>query len=259
VPWDGLLSEDVERRMLQLVRETCVLRHGITSLCPEDANFHPKHLDLDRYHFDEAYHNGDVWTWLSGPVVSAFIKHGLVEAAWAQTEVLKKLVFEEGAAGTLPELRNGIPPDTGENVAGAVSQAWSLAEFLRNFYQDYLGVRPDLLSGVVHVSPVLPPGCLWCSAPVRLGSGRLVVLHHAEPDLARACTRISAGPDAPPLTVRFSGHVPPCSDVQERVGPVEASLSPGATLEFVVEEREGSWVARLAESGELPVCRSELP
>jgi predicted glycogen debranching enzyme len=55
VPWDDLLPREDERAMLELVRETCVLRHGVTSLHTEDPDFHPCHLDLERYHFDEEW------------------------------------------------------------------------------------------------------------------------------------------------------------------------------------------------------------
>jgi glycogen debranching enzyme len=256
VPWGSLLSFEDEARMLQLVRETCVLRHGVTSLHTEDPDFHPYHLDLERYHFDEAYHNGDVWVWLTGPVVSALVKHGHLDAAWEQTAVLRDLVFDEGAAGTLPELRNGVPPEREENVAGAVSQAWSLAEFLRNFYQDYLGVRPDMINGVVDVRPALPTACRWISAPVRLGKGTLFVLHHADESDTRACTRLSLSEESKPLLIRYAAMAPPCSAVQRAVEPVELELEPGQSVNLVVEKRKGGWSARVDTPEGRAVCRS---
>jgi hypothetical protein len=254
-----MLPRERERAMLELVRETCVLRHGVTSLHTEDPDFHPCHLDLERYHFDEAYHNGDVWVWLSGPVVTALVKHGLVAAAWEQTDVLSKLVFEEGAAGTLPELRNGVPPEHGENVAGAVSQAWSLSEFLRNFYQDYLGVRPNLLEGTVDVRPSLPPSCTWMGATVSVGGGAIFVLHRTDPEGGRACTRIVSDPASPPLTVRFTPRVPPGSDIQEDAGTVEAALAPGERVAFKVERRDGSWEVGMAEQDDVADCGGQVP
>ena len=255
VPWTPILSDEQERAMLELVRSTCVLRHGVTSLYPEDPDFHPTHLDLERYHFDEAYHNGDVWVWLTGPVVTALVRHGLVEEAWKQTSVLTDLVFDEGAAGTLAELRNGVPPEKGENVAGAVSQAWSLAEYLRNFYQDYLGVRPNLLEGLVDVKPALPSSCTWMSARVRVGSGRFVVVHHFDDDGARMCTGIAADSDVPPLVIRYSGQVPPAGDA-DAPASVSATIGPGTAVEFITEAVEGRWITRLARDDERPVCRS---
>jgi glycogen debranching enzyme len=245
VPWSELLPADREARMVEFVSRTCVLPHGVVSLDPSDPDFHPRHLDMDRYHFDEAYHNGDVWVWLTGPVVSALVKHGMTEDAWKQTAVLRDLFFTEGAAGTLPELRNGVPEERGENVEGAVSQAWSLAEFLRNFYQDYLGVRPDLLSGVLELSPALPPGLSWVHAPVRLGDGTAVVFYEVAEDGSRAEYRISSDRSLPKLVVKFAARVPPGGERAPDVARAEAVLEPGAALSFVVERDGSAWKTRV--------------
>jgi glycogen debranching enzyme len=249
VPWSPLLDPEREGRMIEFVERTCVLPHGVASLAPDDPQFHPRHLDLDRYHFDEAYHNGDVWVWLTGPVVSALVKRGRVAEAWRQTAVLSEMFYAEGAAGTLPELRNGAAPERGENVEGAVSQAWSLAEFLRNFYQDYLGVRPNLLAGVLDLSPALPPGLTWVHARVRLGQGSVVLFYEVAEDGSRAEYSLAGDPALPGLTVRFAARVPPGGESAPGVARAEAVLKPGATLSFVVERDGGGWRARVARPG----------
>jgi len=240
-PWDDLLTDGMKDGVVRRVAETCVLPHGVTSLAPDDPGFHERHLDLDHYHFDEAYHNGDVWLWLSGPVVSALVARGRVGEAWHQTTVLRDLVFDEGAAGTLPELRNGVASGAGENVAGAVSQAWSLAEFVRNFYQDYLGVRPDLLGGSLELAPSLPPGLAWVAAPVEVGGGRLFCLFQVD-DEGRATYRLSADVGVPPLDVTFVANAPPAAPGQETVGTAAARLEPGCTLVFSLERRGSGWL-----------------
>ena len=232
--------------MVRFVAETCVLPHGVASLDPRDPAFHGRHLDLANYHFDEAYHNGDVWVWLSGPVVSALVKHGGVAEAWRQTAMLRDLLFTEGAAGTLPELRNGVPPERGDNVAGAVSQAWSLAEFLRNFYQDYLGFRPDLLNHTVELAPALPPGLTWVHAPVRVGGGSLVLFYEVAEDGESAVYRLSGERTLPRLTVRLAARVPPCAEFAPDVARAEAVLEPGATLAFRVARGVAGWAVEIA-------------
>jgi glycogen debranching enzyme len=241
VPWTPILPPERERAIVEEVSAHCVLKHGVTSLDPEDPDFHPRHLDLERYHFDEAYHNGDVWVWLSGPVVSAFAHAGLVGAAWQQTAMLSQLFYDEGAAGTLPELRNGVPPETGENVAGAVSQAWSLAEFLRNFYQDYLGVRPDLLSGTLTVEPALPDPLSWVRAPVHLGTGTIETFYRVEPEAGRARFEFRTPADMKPLDVTFRLRVPPWGDERTDLVTAEAALIPGGSVSFLCEERPDGW------------------
>ncbi len=247
VPWTDIISREREAGVLDQVRERCVLPHGVTSLDPDDPDFHPKHLDLERYHFDEAYHNGDVWVWLTGPVVSALVKHGQIESAWEQTKVLRDLFFYEGAAGTLPELRNGVPQENEENVAGAVSQAWSNSEFLRNFYQDYLGLRPDLLEGTLDFRPALPRDLSWVTAPVRLGEGTLVVFCEIDTSASRASFRVTASASLPSLVVRFGAPVPLGADVRTEVVEAEALLEPCHSLEFTVEEADGSWSVTVAD------------
>ncbi len=241
VPWDELLSGELEERMIRFAGDSCVLPHGVASLAPSDPDFHPRHLDLERYHFDEAYHNGDVWVWLTGPVVTAFVKRGLVGRAWEQTVVVRDLMFDEGAAGTLPELRNGVPPESGENVAGAVSQAWSLSEFLRNFYQDYLGVAPNLLEGVLHLRPALPRELGWVSARAMVGGGAIRLFYRLADDGTSACYRVSAERGVPRLDVRFRCRVPPAGDVRPTAVEANAELGPGGVLEFVVASVGAGW------------------
>jgi glycogen debranching enzyme len=247
-PWNALLGEDREEKLVRHVRATCALPHGVASLDPSDPAFHPRHLDLERYHFDEAYHNGDVWVWLTGPLVTALVKHGMVGEAWYQTKVLADLMFEEGAAGTLPELRNGVPPEEGDNVAGAVSQAWSLAEFLRNFYQDYLGVRPNLLEGTIEIRPSLPKDVPWLTAPVRLGAGFVSLFYEVDASADRATYSVAADDQMQPLTIRLAARVPPCADVQDGLVEAEAELAPGGAVEFDVVRGAVGWEATVRRS-----------
>jgi hypothetical protein len=231
------------------VGDTCVLPHGVTSLAPSDPDFHGRHLDLERYHYDEAYHNGDVWVWLTGPVVSAFVREGLVERAWEQTRVLTDLFYEQGAAGTLPELRNGVPPERGENVGGAVSQAWSLAEFLRTFHQDYLGVAPDLIEGVISLRPALPADLSWIRAPVHLGPGSLDLFYEIDAGGEGGRFRVSAGETLPSLRVLLEVRVPLSGRVRPEAVRSECVLDPGATIEFVVARGADGWTAEAARIG----------
>ncbi|MCD4691062.1 hypothetical protein K8S17_06315, partial [bacterium] len=236
-----LLSPEQRDGVLERVLQTCVLSHGVASLSPSDPGFHPVHLDLDRYHFDEAYHNGDVWVWLTVPVVTALFRAGRVGEAWKQTAVLRDLLFNEGAAGTLPELRNGQQPASGENVAGTVSQAWSLAEFLRNFYQDYLGVRPDVPAGRLDLAPALPLELPWVSCPVTVAAGTVSLFFRTNAAGTSGVYRIAADEDMPELTIRFTAMVPPGANEQSAAGGAEAVLAPGGALEFRVEPDGDGW------------------
>ncbi len=119
------------REIVHTAMETVILPHGVTSLNPEDPDFKPLHLDLDRYYYDAAYHNGDVWMWLSGPAISCMIAAGEERAARELFAPMIDEILEEGCTGSLREIRDGRLIPGKEEFGGATSQAWSLAEYIR--------------------------------------------------------------------------------------------------------------------------------
>ena len=117
--------------VVQTAIKTVVLPHGVTSLDPADPAFHPKHLDLNSYYYDEAYHNGDVWEWLTGPMVTCMRAVGEEEAAVRLIEPLVDEILSRACVGSLREIQDGVYTQGKEEFGGATSQAWSLAEFIR--------------------------------------------------------------------------------------------------------------------------------
>lgn len=136
---------------------------GVLSLAESDPNFHPKHLNLSEYYYDEAYHNGDLWLWLSGAYVSALNDP---RDGFEQTRMLLDEVLEWGAVGTIQEIRDGARAESNDEFGGATSQAWSLAELLRNVVQDYAGLKVDLTADepLVVIRPRVPEA--WPSLAV---------------------------------------------------------------------------------------------
>ncbi len=129
--WEELIETEKAEAIVATAQKTIVLPHGVTSLFPDDPQFHPYHLDLDRYFFDEAYHNGDVWEWLTGPTATCMCAVGEKEAAWELVEPLVDEILNRGCVGSLREIRDGVYTHGKEEFGGATSQAWSLAEFIR--------------------------------------------------------------------------------------------------------------------------------
>ncbi|KPL19948.1 MAG: hypothetical protein AMJ92_00340 [candidate division Zixibacteria bacterium SM23_81] len=155
-PLYPLLSWDQEKSILDFMLSHLVYSHGVASLAPGDPQFRPRHLGYGRYHFDQAYHNGDVWLWLTGPMVTALVRHGRREMAHILTETLTNHILDRGAVGTLGELFNASPTRENDNEAGTFTQAWSLAEYIRVVYQDYLGVKPNVPKKEVVIEPSVP-------------------------------------------------------------------------------------------------------
>lgn len=162
---------------------------GVQSLAESDPFFHPRHLDLATYYYDEAYHNGDVWLWLSGAWISALNDP---RDGFGQVRMLLDEILDEGAVGTLQEIRDGARAASNDEFGGATSQAWSLAELLRCAVQDYAGLRADLTAEepVVVIRPRKPAA--WPELAVRsrvgeapcvltVGEGDPVLVYETEP------------------------------------------------------------------------------
>jgi len=138
VAGDSLLTEEQYRKVVETALEELCFKHGVLSLSPRDKNFHPYHLNFGRYFFDEAYHNGDVWEWLNGPMASCLLKVGMTETAWELFEPLVTEILDEACVGSLREIKDGVFTPGKEEFGGATSQAWSLAEFIRTFHEGFI-------------------------------------------------------------------------------------------------------------------------
>lgn len=153
-----ILDPGVKAKVFRTVTERLVYPHGVASLWQEDQNFHPYHHHEPFYVQDAAYHNGIVWTWLAGRWVDAATDYGLSDLAFTVTDNMVTQMLDRGAVGTLSELLDAAPhPGESEpRLSGAFSQAWSLAEFIRSFYQSYLGVTVDAAAPRIYFHPRLP-------------------------------------------------------------------------------------------------------
>jgi len=167
-----LLTPEQGRRLVQNTVETLLLPYGILSLDPGDENFHPRHENLPWYHKDAAYHNGTIWGWNAGFTLSALVETGAVDRASELTKELTRQILDLGCRGSMSENMDALPDKEGHLVlTGTYSQAWSVSEFSRNWSQDYLGYRPDLLNNRVTLSPRLPSEVGSVEAVFPLGEG----------------------------------------------------------------------------------------
>ncbi|MEA3286203.1 MAG: amylo-alpha-1,6-glucosidase [Candidatus Marinimicrobia bacterium] len=146
-----------------------VTSKGVLSLSQEDANFHPYHHLPGRYVQDAAYHNGIIWTWNSAATITQAIHFHQYHYAQALFDDLTDQILNRGAVGTIAELTDAWPREGQYQLSGTFSQAWSVAEYLRSFYQDILGVQPDLSRSQMRIAPRLPNGMNEVSFTVPLG------------------------------------------------------------------------------------------
>ncbi len=143
VPADSLLSPVQRRAVLAELVTRLTYPWGVSTLAQDDPQFHPYHHYPPYYPPDAAYHNGLVWTWLNGPLISALMPEN-PSLAWQLLREECRQILGEDAVGSQSELIEAWPRPGASRprVSGAVSQAWNLAEFIRNVHQDVLGIHP---------------------------------------------------------------------------------------------------------------------
>ncbi len=166
-----LLPKERQQQVAHFVTENLSTPQGVLSLGFKEQNFHPYHHFLPYYVPDAAYHNGLIWVWLTGPVVSA-------QALFNQSVAMETLLTHEveqitafDALGSLSELVEPVlrKGETQQRISGTVSQAWSLAELLRNFYCDLVGYQPIAAQNRVLFRPHLISGIeeIRCRVPFK--------------------------------------------------------------------------------------------
>jgi len=170
-----LIPEEIAARVTNEVTQKLTYRYGVASLWQEDDNFHPWHHYQPFYVQDAAYHNGIVWTWLAGPVISSLAKFNYDFLCYQLYYNQAIQILYRDAIGNYSELLDALPqPGSSEpNVSGTVSQAWNLAEFTRNFYQDIIGFKPNALVDIAVFKPLFPDEIFYTSANVYMGKNRL--------------------------------------------------------------------------------------
>lgn len=177
--FDLINDDDFKQKVTRRVWEELVYPWGVASLAQWDLQFHPQHENWNYYHKDDAYHNGTIWLWNNGIAMQRMIEYGQVDAAWELFKNMNRQALHEGAVGSLSENADAHPREgqAWVNRSGTFLQAWSNAEHLRTWYQYFLGIRPDLLNGIIVVEPRIPSEITYLKTSVKVGNGTLHYLY----------------------------------------------------------------------------------
>jgi predicted glycogen debranching enzyme len=126
------LNEEQCKGVVDRVQNELLTPYGIRTLAPKNPLYKPDYSG-DQTRRDQAYHQGSVFPWLLGHFAEAYLK--LYEKAGVNfiEKIFNRFedVMSEHGIGTISELYDGDPP---HRPAGAISQAWSVAELLRIKY-----------------------------------------------------------------------------------------------------------------------------
>ena len=173
--FDLIGDEEFKQQVTRRTWEELVYPWGVASLAQWDKQFHPQHENWNYYHKDDAYHNGTIWLWNNGIAMQRMIEYGQVDTAWELFKNMNRQALHEGAVGSLAENADAHPREGKSWVkrSGTFLQAWSNAEHLRVWYQNFLGIRPDLVNGVIVIEPRIPSEITSLKTSVKIGDGTL--------------------------------------------------------------------------------------
>jgi len=150
----AVLSPDRHAEVLDRVRVDLLTPHGIRTLSHADPGY------LGRYGGgivtrDRAYHNGAAFPWLLGPYIAALLKvRGRGEASRQQARELLGPSIEFLMGRGLGQLRELFDGDMPQEPGGCIASAPAIAEVLRCYAQDVLGLDPVMAAS--EAAPLKP-------------------------------------------------------------------------------------------------------
>lgn len=123
-----VLARQYWRPVVDQIRHHLLTPVGLRSLGPADPAYCPRFFG-DRLARDGAYHQGTVWAWLIGPFVQAWLKAYPDDKAQARADLAAFAPhLSQFGLGSIGEVFDGDAP---HHPRGCISQAWSVAEWLR--------------------------------------------------------------------------------------------------------------------------------
>ena len=124
-------SSEQGRAALQIASDRLLTPYGLRTLDPADPSYRGSYEGNpgDR---DAVYHQGTVWVWLLGSFLRAWQRFYPETKSNFDFHPLLKHLQHEAGLGSISEIFDGDPP---HHPRGAIAQAWSIAEILREYSQ----------------------------------------------------------------------------------------------------------------------------
>ncbi len=133
-----VLEEKYQKEVFETITRELYNVYGLRSLSINDPEFKPKYTgSLDDR--DYAYHMGTTWGFLIGGYLDGFAK--VYHDSKTLKEDMQKIVnafiphLNDGCIGGIAEVFDG---DIASSGKGCFSQAWSVGELLRSYYENIL-------------------------------------------------------------------------------------------------------------------------
>ncbi|MCU1283015.1 MAG: glycogen debranching protein, partial [bacterium] len=123
-----VLARERWSAVVDVVRAKLLTPVGLRSLAPDDPDYKARYFG-DLRTRDAAYHQGTVWSWLTGPFVDAWLRVHPDDRAGARALLAGfPRHLSEACIGSVSEIFDGEAPFT---PRGCIAQAWGVAEVLR--------------------------------------------------------------------------------------------------------------------------------
>lgn len=122
-------SSEQGRGALQIAHDRLLTPYGLRTLDPADTEYIGIYSG-NPYQRDKAYHQGTVWVWLLGSFLRAWRRFYPDEELNFDWQPLLKHYQQEAGLGSISEIFDGDYP---HQPRGAIAQAWSIAEVLREY------------------------------------------------------------------------------------------------------------------------------
>jgi glycogen debranching enzyme len=195
IPFDDFVPAGIQAQVTRNAVSELLYPYGIASLSQDDQYFHPRHENPDFHHKDAAYHQGTIWGWNAGFTVTALNKFGYQDLSWPLAQNLGRQILDLGTLGNMSELLDALPHKGGKlKPSGTYAQSWSVAEYARNGYQDFVGFKPNLLENTLAFSPAIPAAWTSFDAELPFGMDEQIAVSFARKGRAQHWTlRLPAG------------------------------------------------------------------
>jgi len=139
-----LLEGEKAKRVLKIVEEKLYTPAGLRSLAANEPGYRP-HYGGDQYSRDSAYHQGTVWSWLLGAMITAIVRVEGEAGKLRAKQLLENIQphLSDAGVGTISEIFDAELP---HSPRGCMAQAWGVAEVLRAYIEDVMVEMPQRAS-----------------------------------------------------------------------------------------------------------------
>jgi predicted glycogen debranching enzyme len=131
-----LVDGERARKIVDKVEAELLTPFGLRSLSPSDPRYVPIYIGSPSER-DSSYHQGTVWSWLTGPFIDAYRKTHVddvdVESKVKEFTVGFRSHLSDAMLGQVSEIFDGDAPHC---PRGCAAQAWSVGELLRVLTRD---------------------------------------------------------------------------------------------------------------------------